>query len=230
MRKSIIGKPPVATKKALDKFKEDNNLTKEDILNIIKNLYPKYKEDNMTDKVIFLIIKELYKFYNLSPNKEDDIKDSILSLERQGKIDLKNQERNRLMIILHELIETISKEMDNDKNKEIWVSQYQEWNSELKDFIKKEFEHWKGNFFNGKWAWGCVFRNFFEYWIYKKRNQEVPFRCLYWETYDDILFTYNKKYKYDELIGEYSPNPPGKTPKKVSLLKSIMIGLLRKSI
>ena len=137
MRKSITVKPPVATKKALDKFKEDNNLTKEDILNIIKNLYPKYKEDNMTDKVIFLIIKELYKFYNLSPNKEDDIKDSILSLERQGKIDLKNQERNRLMIILHELIETISKEMDNDKNKEIWVSQYQEWNSELKDFIKK---------------------------------------------------------------------------------------------
>ena len=105
---------------------------------------------------------------------------------------------------LYKLLRSIKKDVTYIKD--VKTSDYPEWTSELKDYVRERTEGWKSSYYLDPktkkyvFSFAKAFRNLFEFWIFP--NRVCPFHCYYSNRYDYVLFSYNK-YEWDEKSGLY---------------------------
>lgn len=172
-----------ATKKALEAFCTSNNITPEGIMDTLTSLFPdKYiPSEELSQK----LLKGLFKAYDEVDGatvtaylKELDEANKLYSYTEECKVRIEWEGR------LNNLLEKVKADA---VNKDVRLSDYPEWNTELYNYIRKEYT-WNSNFTeDGKYALGKTFYNFFSFWHYD--HSYPPFHCYATKDGKDVLFT-----------------------------------------
>ena len=93
---------------------------------------------------------------------------------------------------LYKLLRSIKKDVTYIKD--VKTSDYPEWTSELKDYVRERTEGWKSSYYLDPktkkyvFSFAKAFRNLFEFWIFP--NRVCPFHCYYSNRYDYVLFSF----------------------------------------
>lgn len=196
-----VKKKKIATKKALQKFCEENNISDESVLELIDKQFPdKYV---LTEELANEVIKRLFK--ENDSVTEAVVLANIMYWDKLNELDVytsayeeakrKEQEaieaRRPFEEDLHSILRYVVSHMHSGKG-DLRLSHIAEWTPELLAYIQREYT-WSGCYKDGtdEYALGRAFNRFFTYWYFDRNNP--PFHCHATMDGQDVLFTTQKR-------------------------------------
>lgn len=209
-----------ATKKALEAYCEENQITPEDLWVELNSLYPgKYR---YSQELVQLLLWSIFKTY--AEIGSGDVERFLRAWDaepRNYKYSVAFVESIRLDKELDKILEGVKGLVSI---RDVRASEFTEWNEEVKQFIKDKTAHWTSTIASdGKFSYGLAFRSMFSYYHYD--HEYPPFHC--YATRDgDILFTKTRHEWdgkcYDFEVG-YNP-AKAKSSKKLNPVQTMDYG------
>lgn len=200
-----------ATKKALEAYCEENQITPEDLWDELDSLYPgKYC---YSEELVQLLLWSIFKTY--AEIDREDVRRFLRAWDAEPR-NYKYTETFVESIGLNRKLDNILEGVKGLISiRDVRASEFTEWNEEVKQFIKDKTAHWTSTIASdGKFSYGLAFRSMFSYYHYD--YEYPPFHC--YATRDgDILFTKTRHEWdgkcYDFEVG-YNPakDKPSKKP------------------
>lgn len=176
-----------ASKKAIEQFEADNNLSQEKVLNFLEKLYPDVYA--LSDELYKVIIAAAYKQYDsISEGQLADVIKELADkkLERYSKANIRSMELNAH---LNELRKKIIAAMSSGGD--VMCSSFPEWTDELREYMINNITWSRCYNDDGSYSLGRSFHEQFTNYDYD--YGQVPFHCYTTEDGKDVLFTRQNK-------------------------------------
>ena len=185
-----------ATKKALETFCTSNNITPDSILDKLTTQYPdKYIS---SEELAHTLIRGLFKEYD--EVNDTTITDYLKQLDEGDALHSYTVEYRDYFEYQERLTNLLVKIKADVMKRDVRLSSYPEWTTDLQDFIRREYT-WNCCYTeDGKYAFGKTFYSFFSFWHYD--HGYPPFHCYGTKDGNDVLFT-KTKHQWIESKGCY---------------------------